>query len=124
MTNYELWKLYMKGNHAPRQFMDAGWIFMIAAALERRVWLNSSIKVFPNHYILMCGQPGAGKSIVTGPVNDILNSLTGPGHSETVPVYVLKRGPDSSSFEKIADIIAKSTTGGMHYTDEKGTKRP
>lgn len=124
MTNHEMWLKYMEGNHAPKQYINAGWYFAIAAALERRVWLESSIKIFPNLFVLLCGQPGVGKSIVTSPVCNLLNSLTEPGHSETKPNYTLARGPDSSSFEKIASVIAEATRTSCEYTDKSGRRRP
>lgn len=50
---------------SPELFRKWTAISMVAAALERRVWVRTGPKVtFPNLYTLLVGAPGAGKSII------------------------------------------------------------
>ena len=50
---------------SPEIFRKWSAISMVAAALERRVWVHTGKKVtFPNLYVLLVGAPGAGKSVI------------------------------------------------------------
>lgn len=73
MTNLEKWNLYFSNIGAPQSFIDWGFYSLIAASLQRRVWINSDTHpIFPNIYTVLCGDPGIGKGLVIGPVNNIL----------------------------------------------------
>lgn len=65
MTNHELFRLYTSEHPASDNYIDATWLFIISAALQRRVWLDSSNKIFPNQYIILVAPPGTGKSITS-----------------------------------------------------------
>lgn len=59
-----------------------GFHYMIGSALQRRVWLGppqEGYSIFPNTYIILCGEPGVGKGNVIKPVAKILkhHKLTG-----------------------------------------------
>ena len=72
MTNYEKWQLYMREVTSPQRFIDFGWIYIVAAALGRKVWVGGHRKLYPNVYIILVGGPGVGKGLVIKPVTDIL----------------------------------------------------
>lgn len=124
MTNYERWKLYTKHLHAPKQFLDATFYYIISAALERRVWLSSGASaVYPNQYVLLCGDAGVGKGLALGPASEILNSLrTGPNPTDP---YKIPSGPSSGSFEKIIKRMIANTSPVFKWTDPlNGKLRP
>jgi len=82
MTLLDKWKLYMADNPAPDHFIEFGFYYMIGSALQRRVWLGppqEGKSIFPNMYIILCGEPGVGKGIVIKPVAEILkyHKITG-----------------------------------------------
>lgn len=65
--------IYTKSIKSPENFIKASFWWMIGAALQRRVWLNSSKQgIFPNMYMGLCGGPGVGKGIIIKPVIDML----------------------------------------------------
>ena len=65
--------LYTKHIKSPDNFIIGSFYWMIGAALQRRVWLNSTKSgIFPNTYTGLCGGPGVGKGIIIKPVTDML----------------------------------------------------
>lgn len=49
----------------------------IAAALERKVWVTTSLgKLYPNLYIIICGPPGLGKTVLTATVQNLLMGIS------------------------------------------------
>lgn len=73
MTNYEKWLAYTSGLSSPQNFIDWGWLYMISAALQRRVWCGPDHQqLFPNMYVILVGRPGIGKGLV---IKEISNCL-------------------------------------------------
>ena len=73
MTNLQKWQFYMKDSTAPDSYIDFGFFYMIAAALQRRVYLGSDeMPLFPNQYIIFVGPPAIGKGLVLLPIAGIL----------------------------------------------------
>lgn len=72
--NLQKWQHYCKDVISPDTFIDAGFYYIISAALQRRVWVNpaDNSPLFPNQYIIMVGDPGIGKGLVIKRVADIL----------------------------------------------------
>ena len=72
-TNFERWKIYTSGLSSPENFLDWGWLYLIAASLQRRVWISAKHqKCFANEYTILVGPPGVGKGLVIGAVTGIL----------------------------------------------------
>ena len=72
-TNLERWEYYMRDVTSPTMYITLGFYFMIAAALQRRVYLGSDERpLFPNLYIILVGEPGVGKGLVIKPVTEFL----------------------------------------------------
>lgn len=73
ITNYDRWCLYMRDVTSPDIFIEMGFYYLIASALQRRVYLGSEEKpLFLNLYIILTAEPGIGKGLVIKPVNDFL----------------------------------------------------
>lgn len=73
MTNYEKWLKYTEGLSSPQNYIDWGWRFIIASALQRRCWYGSDhMPVYPNMYIVLVGKAGVGKGIVITPATELL----------------------------------------------------
>lgn len=120
MTNYELWRLYTKRLHAPKQFLDAAFYYTIGAALERRVWIGGGAAVvYPNQYVLLCADAGVGKGLASGAAKALLDSLADPKNPEKP---FLSKGPDSGSYEALIHRLADGTRPSR-YTDASGTTR-
>jgi hypothetical protein len=67
---------YLSDKGSPAIYTRWAGIFGIAAALERKVWIRSKKgKLFPNMYIVTVGPPGAGKTLATSVVHDMLCTL-------------------------------------------------
>jgi len=66
---------YTMDDPSPEIFRKWTAISMVAAALERRVWVQTGRKVtFPNLYTLLVGAPGAGKSVINRAKNLMRNT--------------------------------------------------
>lgn len=75
MTNYEAWHHYMKDVTAPTSFITMSFYSMIAAALQRRVYLGSDDwPLFGNMYIILVADPGVGKGVALKPVIEVLKT--------------------------------------------------
>lgn len=73
LTNFNLWQLRMREVTSPQTFIDFGFYYMIAAALQRRVWTNADHqKLYPNIYPILVADPGVGKGLVIKPVIEML----------------------------------------------------
>lgn len=73
LSNYEKWRILTDGLTSPDNYVDFGFYYMIAACLQRRVWLPPShMPVFPNLYIVFIGPPGVGKGLVISNVGRMI----------------------------------------------------
>jgi hypothetical protein len=73
ISNYERWMRYMKDITSPESFIRFGYYYMIAAALQRRVWTGPEHQpLFPNMYVILVGDPGVGKGLVIKQVAEFL----------------------------------------------------
>lgn len=117
-SNFEKWQIFTKRLTSPQSWIDAGFYFVIAAALQRRVWLygagEEGSELFPNLYITYVGPPGLGKGIILGPVARILRHhkyekgekiRTNVG-KELPPLFPV--GADSITFEELLSAVASA----------------
>ena len=78
MTNKERWLAYTDGLSSPQNYVDWGWRFIIASALQRRVAYGANPKsgympLYANMYGVLYGPPGTGKSILLDQVGFFLS---------------------------------------------------
>ena len=66
-----------KDNFVPNKFYLWAGISVVAAALERKVWLpwNTSFSEYPNMYVFLISRPGIGKSSAIRPATNMLRDL-------------------------------------------------
>ena len=73
MTNYEKWRSYTDGLSSPNNFIDWGFVYTIAACLQRRVWVgDTDSQLFPNINVILVGEPGVGKGLVIKSVTSLV----------------------------------------------------
>jgi len=73
LTNFQKWRIFTDGLTSPDDFIDYGFYSLIAASLQRRVWMPPSHKpLFFNLYGVLVGPPGVGKGLVTSVVMEFL----------------------------------------------------
>lgn len=119
----------MKDMFSPDSFIDYGFYFTIAAALQRRVWLGSErAPIFPNLYVILVGRPGIGKGLVIKQVNKILKhhkkedkheqkwlELDDKEVDDVKKMYtdrkplMIPMAADSTTFEALVKSLAQST---------------
>lgn len=74
MTNFDKWMSYTSGLPSPDNFIQWSFYYMIAAALQRRVFCPPEHdKIFPNMYVTLVGKPGIGKGGPIRAVSSVLN---------------------------------------------------
>jgi hypothetical protein len=67
------WRFFTKDIVSPDTYIEAGFFYMISAALQRRVWLGDRLAaLYPNQYIILIGEPGVGKGMILKQVIEIL----------------------------------------------------
>lgn len=148
MTNLERWRLLNKDNPSPANFIDIGFYYMVAAALERRVWQGDMdrMPLFFNMYAVLVGPPGVGKSWVMNVVKATLEKLLKPEQEwkgkavnvqkaqacditellnqaqteEVQPEYLIKFSADATSYEALVKALVESST----FFFPKGTSKP
>lgn len=121
--NHELFKFYNAELPTPDSYVDASWAFLISAALQRRVWIASGMKVFPNQYIFLVAPPGVGKSI-TSVVANMLNywKLDGTPRPEVVTEASMTEKPrmmfpvsaTSTTYAKFVEMMSSLKTMQLH----------
>ena len=79
VTDFVTWT---SDDWSPEIFRRWAGIAMVAAALERRVWVDTGARTtFPNLYTFLVGAPGQGKSIIEK-VKRLIVRTTLPGTKE------------------------------------------
>ena len=73
-TNLDRWRFFLKDCTSPDTYINFGFYYMIAAALQRRVWHGSEgiRPLHPNLYVVLVGKPAIGKGLVIGNITSIL----------------------------------------------------
>ena len=62
--------------NSPEIFRKWGAISMVAAAIERKVWVRTKgSNLYPNLYVVMCAPPGIGKTEITSKVRNHLEAM-------------------------------------------------
>lgn len=113
MTNKQKWLEYTNGLSSPQSYIDWGWRFIVAAALQRRVWYGEEhLPCYPNMYIVLYGDPGLGKSILLDQISDFLR------HHKKKDFNPSKK--DSSDQEKI--IIEKIEQSNLESAEANMVK--
>ena len=73
MTNEESWWSYTNGLSSPNNFVKWGYVYTIAACLQRRVWIgDNDSQLFPNMQVILVGDPGVGKGLVIKAVTSLV----------------------------------------------------
>ena len=73
MNNFDKWRDYTSGLSSPQNYIDWSWLYLVGAALQRRVWLGPTHQpCFPNKYVIFVGDPGIGKGL---PINQVLSFM-------------------------------------------------
>lgn len=77
----------MEWCNSPNNFIDFGWYYLVAAALQRRVWCGPEHRqLYPNMYGILCAEPGVGKGDVIKPVATFLkhHTIKHPGEKAAI----------------------------------------
>ena len=64
--------------NSPEIFRLWAGIGSVACAVQRRTWVHTFARLYPNMYIFLVSPPGIGKTVVTAVAGDLLTKL--PGH--------------------------------------------
>lgn len=124
--HFQLWKQHTASYPTNDRFVTFGWLFMISAALQRRVWIGSEMKaIFPNNYFLFVAPPGVGKSLITDDIRLMYELQTEAGIVGTdvgaanTGKLLFPISADSTSFESFVEFTAQSC---RPYRFPKGEK--
>ena len=133
-TNLEKWKFYESNLPSPESWITLGWPYVVSSALQRRAFIGRSIKdrpLFPNLYIIFCGPPATGKSLVMSDVKDILKHHKLPAASqeerirrlarEGVEPQLIATGPNDITYEALTGALSRSIRT-IPYKDEYGER--
>ena len=82
---------------APHIFQKWTAISLISAALEEKVWIQTSRPVFPNQYIFLVAHPGVGKTRIINEGKLLYNKLEKP-----------HQAPTSAYFASVVDALYES----------------
>lgn len=106
-TPLENWRVLTRNLSSPDVYIEAGFYSLTASALQRRVWNGPRLDegpLFPNLYILLSGEPGLGKGLVTDIILDLLSQLE----------YIPKK-PDGTVDEELrANLLARKQKDGIN----------
>ena len=94
---YEGWLHYMKDSEAPLLYNKWVAISMLAAVLERKVFLSWDKLIYPNFYIVLVGPPGCRKGTAMSPGRAVLDEMN------------VKLAADATTKEKLASRLEDAT---------------
>ena len=94
---YEGWLHYMKDSEAPLLYNKWVAVSMIAAVLERKVYLPWDKHIYPNFYIVLVGPPGCRKGTAMSPGRKVLDEMN------------VKIAADAITKEKLASRLEEAT---------------
>jgi hypothetical protein len=130
VTNLERWQFYCKDLSSPDSFIEWSFLFTIAASLQRRVWTGdmAHMPLFPNLYVFLVGEPATGKGLVIKPTKELL-CFHKEGASDAQKAIHTKKGqeppnliyvgPDSTTYEKLVNIMSHSIRAYWHEKEGK-----
>lgn len=112
-----VWNTYLQQIESPQIYIKFGFLYLIAAALQRRVWIPFGTQnLYPNLFVILTGPPAIGKGRVITQVKDFLS------FHERLPDKTSLANIDlGSSFD--ATQMEKSVIDAANRTDE-GKKQP
>jgi hypothetical protein len=114
MTLKEKYLAYTDGLSSPQNYIEWSYRFMIAAALQRRVWYGEEhMQCFPNMYGILYGPPGVGKSIVLDTYGDFLKHHKKKDFSNN---------NDKSVSKEQAYVIQKTEENNLALAEENSIK--
>jgi hypothetical protein len=74
---------------SPRIWRKWAGIFTLASAMERRMWIRTSIgNLYPNLYVMLVGPPGVGKTIMTSQARNFLFNLCDTDPTSTSALHL------------------------------------
>ena len=132
------WKYYTKDLISPDSYIEMGFFYLMAAAMQRRLWLGDTSglsQLFPNMYIILVGPPACGKGLVLKQVIQILKHYKithgnefvkaeeaavkalaaelGIGSNLSSPIdfdnYLIPVSADATTYEQLLRIMTRST---------------
>ena len=126
MTNLDKWRFYCQNLFSPQSYIDAGWLFCVNAALQRRVWIGSleSWAIFPNLYLVLVGPPAVGKGLVLSACKRILTKhrwVPDPGskYSQLLEAqYLFPPGPSDITYQALCKELSASIRRFTYKTPE------
>lgn len=126
---FNLWQKYVTNLAAPQQFLDFGYYWLISAALQRRVFLQSPERpLFSNLYVVLVGPPAVGKGLVIQPVAEILKAhklhVNGhPSPSHIPSIDEMKMSEESRKLiemtQELEATVTKALDSGQNKLEEK-----
>ena len=97
----------MEGCISPDNYINFGFHYLIAAALQRRVWFGPDhMRLYPNIYVVLVGNPGVGKGLVIMPLASLLkyHKLPDPG----TLAKQFEKAAQTDTDKQVAQIMADS----------------
>lgn len=93
---------YTEGRGSPAIYRRWTAIFLVGAALERKVWIKTAKGVlYPNQFLFLIGPAGVGKSLCTALSYELLTSIRTPES----PIWI---APTSVTKASLADALNKA----------------
>lgn len=121
MTNYDKWRLYTSTLPSPDNYIDWSWYYIVAAALQRRVWMGSeNQQLFPNMYVILVGPPGTGKGLVLKEVTNLLRYWT--LDMSTGPDTIAKTPEEKAQIAALVETNLANATKAEYQGNGKGKK--
>ena len=111
MTNFDKWMAYTDSLPTPDNMLKWAWIFSVAAALERRVWIGPEHEqLFPNMYVVFVSKPGIGKSFAFRYVSNMVRRWS--------------RGDNATLIDaKFTDAVHKTTASMTSEVDKETAQK-
>lgn len=137
MTNKDRWTFYCSDICSPNSFIDWGFYYIIASALQRRVWTGDVRKpLFSNIYVILTADPGVGKGLIVTEVAKVLryHKLTKESQENNENIFaeeakalkaigekplLIPMGADATTYEALVKAMSRACRCSWFYKDGK-----
>lgn len=119
-SNFERWRKYTEPLPSPESYINWSWYYIVAAALQRRVWMGSeNQQLFPNMYVILVGPPGTGKGLVLREVTNLLRYWT-LDMGQTVNSNLAKTDSEKAQVQALVETNLANATKAEYQGQGKG----
>jgi hypothetical protein len=108
--NIDKWRYFLSDCPSPNDYINFGFYFMIASALQRKVWVGDELNaLYPNIYVVFVGAAGIGKGLVLKQITSCLRHWPYEQHRVTAaPTNLAAPSKEMATYKSVVAVGKKT----------------